>query len=69
MERLVKYVKESIMNKKKMMLFLSMILFWFVLFIISYMVGGMFYDFMLNANIWFIMGMVIVGVLINKKSS
>lgn len=57
------------MNKKKMIMFFSIILFWAILLIISFITKGIFFDFMVNANIWFIMGMMIVGVLINKKSS
>lgn len=56
------------MNKRLKM---ALVLFigWICIFIISYFVKGPFYDFVYNANIWVILGLLVSISMTYKKSS
>ena len=54
---------------KSLWVFLVLFTGWICTFIVSYFVKGQFYDFMYNANIWVILGLLVSITMTYKKSS
>ena len=68
------YLMENIKKRgrvmnKNLMMFLVLLIGWIFTFIVSYFVKGQFYDFMYNANIWVILGLLVSIAMTYKKSS
>ena len=54
---------------KSLIVFFVLLIGWIFTYIVSYFIKGPFYDFMYNANIWVIFGLLVSIVLTYKKSS